>query len=154
MSRPESRRRLLALSLLCLPGERRHSMDPDSRGSGACSEKLPRACLHGTTRAARSTGTIRCRARARAWRAPARGRDPDRVLERVLAKLAREPDNEWFLYFVQLASFHEDMHAEAFHYTRQTLGYPDPLDGGVLQADAKEPEGDAEIPGGTYPVGA
>jgi len=80
----------------------------------------------------------------------------DRVLERVLARLKREPDNEWFLYFVQLASFHEDMHAEAFHYTRQTLGYPDPLNDGVLRADkgAKELEGDAEIPGGTYPVGA
>src|SRR5207245_8782252 len=40
----------------------------------------------------------------------------DRVLDRVLARLEREPDNEWFLYFVQLALFHEDMHAEAFHY--------------------------------------
>jgi gamma-glutamyl hercynylcysteine S-oxide synthase len=80
----------------------------------------------------------------------------DRVLDRVRERLEREPDNEWFLYFAQLASFHEDMHAEAFHYTRQTLGYPDPLNGGVLRADkgAKEPEGDAEIPGGTYPVGA
>ena len=80
----------------------------------------------------------------------------DRVLERVLAKLEREPENEWFLYFVQLASLHEDMHAEAFHYTRQTLGYPEPLNGGVLQADkgAKKLEGEAEIPGGTYPVGA
>jgi len=77
----------------------------------------------------------------------------DRVLERVLAKLEREPDNEWFLYFVQLASFHEDMHAEAFHYTRQTLGYPDPLNGAPA-AKAKKLEGDAEIPGGTYPVGA
>src|SRR5260370_24666936 len=52
----------------------------------------------------------------------------DRVLERVLARLEREPDNQWFLYFVQLALFHEDMHAEAFHYTRQTLGYADPLE--------------------------
>ncbi len=77
----------------------------------------------------------------------------DRVLERVLARLEREPDNEWFLYFVQLASFHEDMHAEAFHYTRQTLGYPDPLNGAPA-AKAKKLEGDAEIPGGTYPVGA
>src|SRR6266853_6008604 len=76
----------------------------------------------------------------------------DRVLERVLARLEREPDNEWFLYFVQLALFHEDMHAEAFHYTRQTLGYAGPLNDGVLRADkgAKELEGDAEIPGGTY----
>src|SRR5882672_10964472 len=52
----------------------------------------------------------------------------DRVLERVQARLEREPDNEWFLYFVQLALFHEDMHAEAFHYTRQTLGYADLLE--------------------------
>ncbi len=77
----------------------------------------------------------------------------DLVLERVLARLEREPDNEWFLYFAQLASFHEDMHAEAFHYTRQTLGYPDPLNGAPA-AKAKKLEGDAEIPGGTYPVGA
>jgi iron(II)-dependent oxidoreductase len=77
----------------------------------------------------------------------------DRVLERVLAKLEREPDNQWSLYFVQLASFHEDMHAEAFHYTRQTLGYPDPLNGAPA-AKAKKLDGDAEIPGGTYPMGA
>src|SRR5512139_3472406 len=30
----------------------------------------------------------------------------DRVLERVLAKVRREPDNEWLMYFVQLALFH------------------------------------------------
>jgi len=79
----------------------------------------------------------------------------DRVLERVLARLEREPDNEWFLYFVQLSLFHEDMHAEAFHYTRQTLCYPYSLNG-VPRAGkgAKELEGDAEIPGGTYLVGA
>src|SRR6266481_8564416 len=58
----------------------------------------------------------------------------DRVLDRVLARLEREPGNEWFLYFAQLALFHEDMHAEAFHYTRQTLGYADPL------ARAKPPD--------------
>ncbi|MGH8671224.1 MAG: DinB family protein, partial [Burkholderiales bacterium] len=29
-------------------------------------------------------------------------------------------------YFAQLAVFHEDMHDEAFVYTRQTLGYPPP----------------------------
>src|SRR6266702_180387 len=68
------------------------------------------------------------------WDLPLPGRSAtldyqDRVLERVLARLEREPDNEWFLYFVQLASFHEDMHAEAFHYTRQTLGYPDSRNG-------------------------
>jgi iron(II)-dependent oxidoreductase len=45
------------------------------------------------------------------------------VLERVLERLAREPRNEDLAYFVRLATFHEDMHAEAFTYTRQTHGY-------------------------------
>ncbi|HEV2007583.1 MAG TPA: DinB family protein, partial [Burkholderiales bacterium] len=45
------------------------------------------------------------------------------VLERVLQRLQREPENSALHYFVQLSIFHEDMHAEAFHYTRQTLGY-------------------------------
>ena len=49
------------------------------------------------------------------------------VLERVMRRLEREPENRELHYFVQLAVFHEDMHAEAFHYTRQTLGYEDPL---------------------------
>ena len=29
-------------------------------------------------------------------------------------------------YFIQLATIHTDMHAEAFTYTRQTLGFPEP----------------------------
>ena len=80
----------------------------------------------------------------------------DRVLDRVLARLEREPDNSWFLYFVQLAIFHEDMHAEAFHYTRQTLAYADPLGGGAQRAGAEleAPGGDVDVAGGTYLVGA
>jgi len=76
----------------------------------------------------------------------------DRVLERVLARLEHEPDNEWFLYFAQLALFHEDMHAEAFHYTRQTLGYADPLDGNHAGKGALD--GDVELPGGEFLLGA
>ncbi|TMH70522.1 MAG: ergothioneine biosynthesis protein EgtB, partial [Betaproteobacteria bacterium] len=76
----------------------------------------------------------------------------DRVLERVLARLEREPDNEWFLYFVQLVLFHEDMHAEAFHYTRQTLGYADPLERDNAGEGAMD--GDAELPGGEFLLGA
>src|SRR6266853_5087086 len=76
----------------------------------------------------------------------------DRVLDRVLARLEREPDNEWFLYFVQLALFHEDMHAEAFHYTRQTLGYADPLDRGSPGKGALD--GDVELRGGEFLLGA
>ena len=49
------------------------------------------------------------------------------VLHRTLNRLAREPENERLSYFVRLATLHEDMHAEALHYTHQTLGYPDPL---------------------------
>src|SRR6266853_1900455 len=76
----------------------------------------------------------------------------DRVLDRVLARLEREPGNEWFLYFAQLALFHEDMHAEAFHYTRQTLGYADPLDGN--HAGKGGLDGDVELPGGEFLLGA
>jgi iron(II)-dependent oxidoreductase len=46
----------------------------------------------------------------------------DAVLEKVRERLAREPEARACAYFVRLATFHEDMHAEAFHYTRQTLG--------------------------------
>jgi iron(II)-dependent oxidoreductase len=79
----------------------------------------------------------------------------DRVLDGVLAKVRREPDNEWLMYFVQLALFHEDMHAEAFHYTRQTLGYSDPL-GPADRSDAEAIpiQGDAELPGGRFVLGA
>src|SRR5947207_1895189 len=77
----------------------------------------------------------------------------DRVLERVLARLEREPDNEWFLYFVQLVLFHEDMHAEAFHYTRQTLGYADPL-ARAENAGEGALDGDVELPGGEFLLGA
>ena len=42
----------------------------------------------------------------------------DEVTERLIARLqAGDADP----YFVSLAVRHEDMHAEAFHYTRQTL---------------------------------
>jgi iron(II)-dependent oxidoreductase len=49
------------------------------------------------------------------------------VLEQVQERCRREPENRELAYFVRLATFHEDMHGEAFHYTCQTLGYPDPL---------------------------
>ena len=48
------------------------------------------------------------------------------VLELTLVRLAGDPENERLRYFVGLATLHEDMHAEALHYTHQTLGYPDP----------------------------
>ena len=79
-----------------------------------------------------------------------------RILERVLARLEREAGDPWLLYFVQLAIFHEDMHAEAFHYTRQTLGYADPLASRASGpgGEGEAPRGDAEVAGGTYSIGA
>jgi iron(II)-dependent oxidoreductase len=75
------------------------------------------------------------------------------ILERVRERLAREPENESLAYFVRLATFHEDMHAEAFHYTRQTLAYPDPFRGAPAAA-APAPRGDAAYPGGRFRLGA
>ena len=68
-------------------------------------------------------------------------------------RFAREPESEWLQYFVRLATFHEDMHAEAFHYTRQTLGYPDPF-AAPPAAVAPAPRGDAEYEGGRFRLGA
>jgi iron(II)-dependent oxidoreductase len=84
------------------------------------------------------------------------------TLDRVLGYLRAEPLSDAARYFHQLALFHEDMHAEALAYTRQTHGYaspplPDappaapaangPSEGGPLP-------GDVEIPGGTFLLGA
>lgn len=46
------------------------------------------------------------------------------VLERVLTALEASDDTDDALYFFRLALFHEDMHAEALSYMRQTLDYP------------------------------
>ncbi len=72
------------------------------------------------------------------------------VLGRVRERLSREGDDAWFQYFVRLATFHEDMHAEAFHYTRQTLGYSNPVAFGI-----EERKGfDLECDGGKFLLGA
>jgi ergothioneine biosynthesis protein EgtB len=44
------------------------------------------------------------------------------VLERILERLANEPDEDAALYPYRLALAHEDMHGEALLYTLQTLG--------------------------------
>lgn len=46
------------------------------------------------------------------------------TLNDSLETLQALPDTGRALYFHRLALFHEDMHAEAFRYTRQTLGWP------------------------------
>ena len=79
------------------------------------------------------------------------------VGDRVLALLSQARISDEMEYFIRLAVFHEDMHDEAFTYTRQTLEYPPPrffsppspprVDGGPLP-------GDVLIPGGTFMLGA
>jgi iron(II)-dependent oxidoreductase len=95
------------------------------------------------------------------WTLPLPGIDATRrylddVLARVRERLAREPGNPALRYYAQLCLYHEDMHAEAFHYTHQTLGYGDPageqpppvggtgdeaFDGGRLARGARPGEG-------------
>ena len=73
------------------------------------------------------------------------------VLERTLERLAKEPENERLRYFVRLSTLHEDMHAEALHYTHQTLGYPDPA--GTTTGSAA-PAADLSFPRATIRLGA
>jgi iron(II)-dependent oxidoreductase len=78
------------------------------------------------------------------------------VQERVCRHLEQDPPDPQRDYLTQYAVFHEDMHTEAFTYTRQTLGYPTP------DLDAPRPApveagglaGDAQIPGGRFLLGA
>src|SRR4051794_33371624 len=77
-----------------------------------------------------------------------------RVRDQVLKQLERGETTEDDLYFNCLAVFHEDMHAEAFTYTRQTLGYPTPRLSGIAgeageRVGAAPLPGDASVPGGT-----
>jgi gamma-glutamyl hercynylcysteine S-oxide synthase len=62
-------------------------------------------------------------------------------------------------YFVQLSVFHEDMHGEAFTYTRQTYGWPAPAireEKVQRRTGGEEPLqlGDVEVPGGRFLLGA
>jgi iron(II)-dependent oxidoreductase len=93
------------------------------------------------------------------------------VLERVLDVLDRGPTLQE-RYFILLAIFHEDMHGEAFFYTRQTLGYSrprlTPLANNSLSRDRKgavedrplpygrgsDCRGDGFVGGGTFLLGA
>ena len=76
----------------------------------------------------------------------------DALIERLGDGMASEQDS----YLYQFTTFHQDMHNEAYTYTRQTLGYPTP------DFAAAEPEaeaagswpGDAAIPGGTLMIGS
>ncbi len=78
------------------------------------------------------------------------------VRDRLLRHLAGDPSEE-LLYHALYSTLHEDMHTEAFTYTRQTHGYPRPgltgFDGTGTPGGGPLP-GDVEIPGGSFMLGS
>ncbi len=81
------------------------------------------------------------------------------TIDAITRRLASREANNDDRYFYQLATYHEDMHTEAFTYTRQTLAYPTP-EFALAQAadssgwDAGSLPGDVEISGGSFMLGA
>ena len=60
-------------------------------------------------------------------------------------------------YIYRFSTYHEDMHTEAYCWSRQTLAYPKPAFANALRpedADAGAWPGDAAVPGGVFISGA
>ncbi len=78
------------------------------------------------------------------------------VRDRVLERLARHAGDAPLPYFVLYAVLHEDMHGEAFTYTRQTLAYAPPRCDGARESTAAAGPwpGDVHVAGGTLLLGA
>tara|TARA_Y100001935_G_C17311646_1_gene516956 strand:- start:17395 stop:18735 length:1341 start_codon:yes stop_codon:yes gene_type:complete len=75
----------------------------------------------------------------------------DRI-KRNLKKNISDPKRD---YLLEYSIYHEDMHTEAYTYTRQTLGYPTPAMGQYVPNLMRGTEvGDVSIPGGTFMLGA
>ncbi len=75
----------------------------------------------------------------------------------AVERLERDDAGALEQYFIQLAAFHTDMHAEAFAYTRQTLGFAEPNFPSPAVSPPPEPgfePHDVAIPGGTFILGA
>ncbi len=80
-----------------------------------------------------------------------------RVLGASLEALDDATDDDAGLYFHRLALFHELMHQEAFTYTWQNLGYPQPLrrDGSPLRMRVSPaPAGERALDGGMSTLGS
>ena len=104
------------------------------------------------------------------WNLPLPSRDEtikymQHVCDAVCEQLESNPADEALIYFALLSIFHEDMHTEAFTYTRQTLEYP-PLDFSSNSVaspsnnstNASQPlmsaHGFVELAGGSFMLGA
>lgn len=87
----------------------------------------------------------------------------DRISGMVIERLANADDRA-LLHAAQVAALHEQMHAEAFSYSRQTLGYPAAPESATTDAGVPgEDEGtcsplsaiaDIEVAGGLFMLGA
>jgi len=78
-----------------------------------------------------------------------------RVLDEVELALMRDPSLDRRARDLHLlALFHEDMHGEAFVYTRQTHAYPPPPLASPHEPGGGPCPGDAEVPAGTFLLGA
>jgi iron(II)-dependent oxidoreductase len=119
---------------------------------------LGHAAIHPDGDALWSSATI---GHADRWTAPLPSRAAtveylERVRDRVLEAIGRAVDPT-LQYFTLLSVFHEDMHGEAFAYTRQTCGMPAPRLGALRSADELAVgalAGDVKVAGGTYRIGA
>lgn len=78
----------------------------------------------------------------------------DEVRGAVDARLAGHGAEATLAYSTQLSALHEEMHCEAFTYTRQTLAYPPPDLPATLPSPGGACNGDVEIPGGCFQMGA
>ena len=78
----------------------------------------------------------------------------DLIIERLGSDELASVENS---YFIQLTAFHEDMHDEAFTYTRQTHGYPPPSFVEAVPVAINEAgpyPGDVKVPGGVHMLGS
>lgn len=92
------------------------------------------------------------------WELPLPARDEVKryvaeVLERVVEGLETRVPDERDAYFHRLALFHEDMHGEAFVYTRRTLGCAPPRARELVLPHEGSLAGDVEIPGRRFRLG-
>jgi len=80
----------------------------------------------------------------------------NQVVTREIELLENEDHSDKAMYLYRYALFHEDMHTEAFTYTRQTLCHPAPS----LTPEPRQPEsagaldGDVHVPACEYHLGA
>ena len=99
------------------------------------------------------------------WNLPLPSMDETyRYMQLVLDKIKKclsEGKDDHRDYLAQYAVFHQDMHNEAYTYTRQTLNYPAPVMGDENYQNEEYPlagidgfSGDAKIPGGLFMLGA